>query len=173
MPVTVSDDGSVYTLSNGFVSASVDKESGDLVSLKYQGLEMMGGTTGHPHGYWSHTPARGKSTAQLSIDPKSNNGARGEVSVRGKVSKGGAGGGDGLDLEIRYALGQADSGIYTYSIFTHAPDAPATQIGEARFAAKLTADLFDFMTVDARRRKLMPTSDDCEKGTELNMKEGR
>src|SRR5215471_14053420 len=77
--VTLAEDQTAYTLSNGIVSARVDKNSGDLLSLKYKGLEMLatimgpdglpdtttdkpgtnkrgggGRYTDHQYGFWSH-----------------------------------------------------------------------------------------------------------------------
>jgi hypothetical protein len=51
VPVSVTEDAAAYTLANGIVTARVDKGSGDLVSLKYNGLEMLAtimGTDGMP-----------------------------------------------------------------------------------------------------------------------------
>src|SRR5262249_26980870 len=73
-----------YTLANGHVTAKVDKRSGDLVSLKFRGLELLSGGSGHPFGYWSHTPGRGiRAITAVTIDPAANGGERGEVSVKG------------------------------------------------------------------------------------------
>jgi len=41
------------------------------------------------------------------------------------------------------AAPRADSGVYTYSIFTHQPDYPATSIGEARFGAEPQGPAFE------------------------------
>ena len=179
-PVTVTQEGNSFTLSNGIVSAQINKTTGDLMSLKYHGLETMGHGSGHPAGYWEQTPAKAAHlSATLTIDPASNGGARGEVSVKG-ISDGkaldGAGqpGGSMLcDLEIRYTMARGESGVYTYAIFTHQPAYGATQIGESRFGAKLNARVFDWMSIDARRNKLMPTGEDWDKGAPLNMKEAR
>jgi rhamnogalacturonan endolyase len=176
-PVTTVDDGSTYTLANGIVTAKVAKRSGDLVSLRFKDLEFLSGGSGHPYGYWSHAATAPKMTQTITIDPKSNGGERGEVSIKG-VSDGrplgnGPGGSAIADIEIRYALGRGDSGVYTYSIWTHKPEYPATSVGEARFAAKLNPNVFDFMTVDAKRRKLSLKPEDWDRGTPLNMKEAR
>jgi rhamnogalacturonan endolyase len=85
----------------------------------------------------------------------------------------GPGGTAVADIEIRYALGRGDSGVYTYSIWTHKAEYPATSVGEARFAVKLNQKVFDYMTVDANRRRIMPRPEDWIKGTQLNMKEVR
>ena len=176
-PVTVSEDNSSLTLDNGIVTAQVAKRSGDLISLKYHGLETLDNVTQRQPGYWSHNAARGRPVARITIDPRTNHGERGEVSVKG-ISNGnpmgsGPGGSVIADIEIRYALGRGDSGVYTYSIFSHPTNYPATSVGEARFCAKLNDSLFDWMTVDSNRNMEMITTYDWNHGTEMNMKEAR
>jgi rhamnogalacturonan endolyase len=114
--VTVQEDEACYRLDNGIVTALVAKSSGDLVSLRYKGTEMLAtfqkpdgtpdlqkdppgasfgglnrGMTDHQYGFWSHDAmgprGTGDATARVSIDPKSNGGLRAEVSVKG-ISKG-------------------------------------------------------------------------------------
>jgi rhamnogalacturonan endolyase len=120
------------------------------------------GMTDHQYGFWSHDAMGPRGTAPtittITIDPGTNGGERAEVSVKGisKDRKMGTGPGarpDGQfvsDIEIRYTLGRGESGVYTYCIFEHKPEYPLTQLGEARFCAKL-ADFFDWMSVDAER----------------------
>ena len=175
--VGVSEDDSSFILTNGIVSARVLKRSGDLASLKFKGLELLDHTSGRPYGYWSHDTSRGERTARITIDPKDNDGERGEVSVKG-ISNGdpmgnGPGGSVIADIEIRYALGRGDSGIYTYSIFTHPTNYPGTSVGEARFCVKLSDEIFDWMTVDSNRNMKMITTYDWNHGTVMNMKEAR
>ena len=185
-PVTVSETETGFTLANGLVTAQVAKRSGDLISLKYNKLELLEAGSGHPYGYWSHDASRGQHSARVAIDPKTNGGALGEVSVRGVYvppadgSGGGFGGfggfgrgGTACDIEIRYTLARGLAGVYTYSVFEHRTNYPATGIGEARFAAKLNPDIFNYLNVDARRRKVMPTPEDWLAGTELNFTEAR
>jgi rhamnogalacturonan endolyase len=162
--VTVAEDESVFTLANGVMTARVSKKSGDLVSLQYKGTDMLNAKSGHAGGYWSHDTTGGVQTiTKITIDPVNNSGERAEVSVKGisggkKMGHGpgAAQGGDfPMDIEIRYALGRGDSGIYTYCTFDHLPEYPAATMTEARFAAKL-ADMFDWMTIDAQRDKAFP-----------------
>ncbi len=185
--VTVTEDANLYTLDNGIVTARIAKASGDLVSLRYKNLEMLAtfltpdglpdlakdppghnthglnrGFTDHQYGFWSHDamgPRKSaNAVARITLDPKANGGARGEVAVKGS-SKGrkmgtgpGVSGGDdttgqfAADVEIRYALGRGDSGVYTYCEFDHPADYPTSSLGEARFCAKL-ADCFDWLSV--------------------------
>lgn len=184
-PVTLTEDAETYTLNNGIVAARVSKVTGDLVSLRYGDKEMFAtGLTpdqvieakcssnpdnpnwdtptisGKAHGYWSHDAMgiRGSEPAvpSVTINPSSNGGKRGEVSVKA-VSHGrrlGTGPGTNpalgdlaVDIEIRYTLEKGMSGVYTYCIFNHPAEYPLAQFGEARYCAKL-APTFDWMSVD-------------------------
>src|SRR5262249_55971074 len=112
--VTIDDDPSAFTLSNGIVTARVSKRSGDLTAFQFKGTETLNDRSGHAGGYWSHDTTGGKETVtRVTIDPRSNGGERGEVSVKGISGgvrmghgPGAARGGDfPADIEIRYALG--------------------------------------------------------------------
>ncbi|HEY3861358.1 MAG TPA: polysaccharide lyase family protein [Verrucomicrobiae bacterium] len=174
--VTVSEDPSAYTLANGVLMARVNKRSGDLVSLQYQGLELMGRVSGHPAGYWEQSPARLRETNAVTINPARNGGERGEVSIKGFYTNSRSSFGLGsaaADIEIRYALARGDSGLYAYAIFSHGSNQPRASIGESRFAAKLNPRVFDYMIIDSRRQRLMPAAEDWDSGAQLNMKEAR
>ena len=173
--VTISQDDNLYTLANGSVTAQVSKISGNLTSLKYKGLELMG----YGAGYWEQDPSAARRySVTVTIDPAKNGGERGEVAIKGfsdgTIPLGNGPGGSTLcDIELRYALGRSDSGLYTYAIYDHPTNYPATQIGESRFCAKLNDDLFDWMTVDANRNMKLISTYDWNHGTQLNMKEVR
>ncbi len=166
-PVTLTEDAQGFTLSNGTITARIAKRNGDLSSMKYKGTEVLTNQSGRAGGYWSHdaSPAPGgpPNVSAVTIDPKTTNGDRGEVSVKaisggkklGHPAGGAADGDFPADIEIRYSLGKDDSGIYTYCIFTHLPEYPAGSIGEARYCAKLAAT-FDWLSVDAQRNKYYP-----------------
>lgn len=190
--VTITENADLYILDNGIVTARVAKTSGDLVSLRFRGIETLAtitgadglpdlqadtpganpgglnrGMTDHQYGFWSHDAMGPRGTApavaRVTIDPKTNGGARGEVSIKGisggrKMGTGPGASQDGqfiADIEIRYALGQDDSGVYTYCTFEHGPGYAASTLGEARFCAKL-ADMFDWMSIAPQRNKHFP-----------------
>jgi hypothetical protein len=190
--VTLSEDEQTWTLDNGVVKAMVAKASGDLVSIEFKGMEMLAtrmnaqgkpdleidppgatvnglnrGMTDHQYGFWSHDAMGPRDTrpavAKVTIDPKTNNGERAEVSVKGISKDRYMGTGPGAspngqfasDIEIRWALGRGDSGVYTYSIFNHPADYPATSIGEARFCAKLN-EFFDWLSAGTKYNKPYP-----------------
>ncbi len=166
--VTVTEDATGFTLSNGVITARVAKRAGDLSSLQYKGTEILTDKSGRTGGYWSHdasaAPGGPPNISAITMDPKTNNGDRAEVSVKaisggkklGHPAGGAADGDFPADIEIRYSLGRGDSGIYTYCIFTHLPEYPAGSIGEARYCAKLAAT-FDWLSVDAQRNKYYPS----------------
>src|SRR5262245_17512989 len=102
-PVTVADDGQTYTLSNGIITARISRTSGNLMSLVYKGTETLD-RNDRNSGYWSHSAASDQGFEKITIDPKTNNGERGEVAVKG-ISNGdqmgsGPGGSMIADIEI-------------------------------------------------------------------------
>jgi rhamnogalacturonan endolyase len=182
--VRISEDDSAYTLSNGIVSARIDKKSGDLLSVRFKEMEMLatiygadgrpdttidkpganlrgGGHryTDHQYGFWSHDTEGPHTMNRITIDPASNGGERAEVSIKGisdgKPMGAGPGGNFISDVEIRYTLERNVPGLYTYSIFEHQTDYPASSLGEARFCAKLN-DFFDWMSVGPKYNKPYP-----------------
>lgn len=187
--VTVTDDGPTYTLCNGYITAKINKRTGDLVSLKTSktttpNVELMGYVSGHHAGYWEQSPAlAAREVTAITIDPKNVNGQRGEVSIKGysdgksilgpNPTAAGQGGGLIADLEIRYTLERGAKGIYTYAIFTHQDSYPAGSVGESRFGFKLNGAVFDWMSIDKQRNFLMPSGADWDAASDLNMKEAR
>jgi rhamnogalacturonan endolyase len=175
--VVVWENGSTYTLDNGIVAAAVAKRSGDLLSLRYHGVEMLDNVSQRQAGYWSHNTERGQRTARITIDPTLNGGERGEISLKcianGNQMGSGPGGSVIADIEIRYTLARGDSGVYTYSILSHPTNYPGTSLGEARFCMKLNDNLFDWMTVDSNRNMQMISTYDWNHGKPMNMKEAR
>ena len=110
--VAVVDDGKAFTLSNEYITAVVDRVSGDVTSLKVKNLELMGYGSGRHAGYWEQSPARAaRLQARVTIDPKGNGGERAEVSVKGYADRKPLAGMI-CDLEIRYSMGRGDKGEF-------------------------------------------------------------
>jgi len=169
-PVTLAEDQSSFTLANGYVTARIEKQSGTVVSLTYQDLDLLR----RGRGYWSSLGGGGAGSRRSSavrLEPAGNGGTRAEVSC--KLSYDGQPASLPADVDLRYALGRGDQGLYVYAIWEHRPGYPAFSVGEARYVVKLNPDIFDFLTVDAQRRRVMPTGYDWDHGTTLNMKEVR
>src|SRR5207302_10184330 len=104
---------------------------GTLVSLKYQGLELMAqGGGGANGGYWSSV-GRGRPgslhDASVRINPATNAGARAEVSCRLRNDP--LSPASPVDADYRYALGRGEHWLYVYSVLDHKPGSPACCVG--------------------------------------------
>lgn len=175
-PVTVVDNGSSWTLSNGIVQAMVTKNNASMPSFRFHGQEMLKASG----GTWEHTPQGAPEvTNTVTIDPATNHGDRAEVAVKGitngtfMLTRGAPGGGSLCDMEIRYSLGKGDSGIYVYAIWRHPASYPAAGTGaEDRYITRLTQD-FDWITVDKDRNMLEAAPLDWGTGVVVHAKEQR
>ena len=100
-PVTVKEDRGFFILSNGYLEATISKKTGDMTSLKVNGLETMGYVSGHHAGYWEQNPnGADRMEAKVTIDPGANGGERAEVSVKGWS--------DGKNLNFTHSPGDPD-----------------------------------------------------------------
>src|SRR6266404_2815922 len=171
--VTLIDEGTHFTLSNGIVTAKINKDSAALVEIKYKGLSLLGGMG--IDGYWT-LPATNldfgrKRTASIILNPSANKGERAIVSCKFVFD------GDPKtvpsDVEMRYSLARGDSALYLEEIWDHRPEYPKLTYPVGRFVAKLNDDIFDWMTIDSRRSMQMITAYDWNHGTVMNVKEAR
>jgi len=175
--VTVAENANSFTLDNGIVRTVINKRSGNVSSFVYKGLEVL--TNG---GIWEQTPAAAATvnglTDSVTIDPTKNGGQRGEVSVKGVTNDqvdlaGGVGGGTNMNMEIRYALGRGESGVYTYAIFSHPANYRAsTGFAESRFIFEMNRT-FDWISVDKDRNMLECAPTDWGTGVVVHAKEQR
>jgi rhamnogalacturonan endolyase len=174
-PVTVIESSESFTLANGLLSARIEKRSGTLTSLKYADLELLaqrqGGANG---GYWSSV-GRGRPGSDISdiirINPATNNGARAEISC--ELHNDPDSPNSPVDADYRYSLGRGEHWLYVYAVLHHKPGFPAFSVGEARYCLKLNPDVFDYLTIDKDRHRIMPSGYDWDHGELLNLKEAR
>jgi rhamnogalacturonan endolyase len=185
--VAIAENGASFTLTNGVVAARINKRTGDLESLIYKGLDTMGHDQGRA-GYWEQDPSAaskvGGLTQSITIDPTKNGGERGEVSIKGNTkgdrsagltpgSPGApAGGTVNCDMEVRYAMGRGDSGVYVYAVFSHPENYGALNMPESRFITKIN-QTFDWISVDADRNMLQCAPKDWGTGVVVHAKEQR
>src|ERR1043166_7622095 len=170
-PVTVAEDANAFNLDNGIVKARIDKRSGNLSSLLYKGQELLG----RGGGYWSfvgshRTLARSRTSASIVANPADNSGAQAEVVCRFAYDE--TPWALPLDIDLHCTMLRGQPAVYLHAIWDHKSQYPGFSVGEARYAAKLNP-AFDFMTIDAERRRVMPSGYDWDHGTPLNMKEVR
>jgi rhamnogalacturonan endolyase len=156
--VTVTDNGDAWTMDNGIVKATINKNNSVMSSLVYHGVEIMG-----PGGIWEQKPS-GRVTRSLTIDPASNGGERAEVAIKGVNGR--------MDIEVRYALERGVSGFYTYAEFSHQVSYPPAGEGESRFILQMNP-MMDWLSVDADRNMLMCSGQDIRAGVVIHAKEQR
>ena len=174
-PVTLTQDAESFTLGNGFLTARIAKRTGTLTSLQFQGLELIAlRGSGANGGYWSSVGrARpgGGNEAFVAVNPATNGGTFAQVTIRQANAPGSTA--SPVDVDLGYALHRGESWLYAWAIWQHAAGYPPFSVGEARYCLKLNPDVFDFLTVDAARRRLMPSPEDWDRGSPLNVKEAR
>ncbi len=186
-PVTVKDEGNVFVLDNGIVTARVNKRHAELEALIYRGADVLGHDQGRVGG-WEQDPSAaekvGGLTQSITIDPAGNGGERAEISIKG-VTKGDpkagltpgspgapAGGTVNLDLEVRYTLTRGESGVHVYAIFSHPEEYGPLNVPESRYIIRLN-QAFDWISVDADRNMLQCAPRDWGTGVVVHAKEQR
>jgi rhamnogalacturonan endolyase len=174
-PVGVSEDADSFCLSNGLVTARIVKRSGVLASLRYQGQELMAsGHGGMNGGYWSsfgRTRPDYEPRHSVTINPATNGGALAEISCQ--LNRGGNSVSAPGNIDYRYALAQGQSALYVYCILEHKPGYPFLGAGEARYCLKLSPEVFDYLSIDGERHRVMPSGKDWDQGKQLNLSEVR
>jgi rhamnogalacturonan endolyase len=175
--VVISEDADTVTLDNGIVVAAIKKANANLLSLKVRGVEFLS----KGQGYWNvygkipgqaNTQEKpGPSVLRVTQGPKSNAGRLGEVALlfeyKGQANT------VPLNIEIRYALHQGDSGLYGWTLLDHEAAFPAFNIEVSTVCLKLNPEVFDFLSVDNRRQREMVSGYDWVHGEPLNLKEAR
>jgi rhamnogalacturonan endolyase len=167
-PVRLSETAGTFVLDNGILRAEIEKHNGVLYSLEFHGKELLAGGG----GYWSSVGrGLGNRTPGTVAAVVARSAERAEISCRlGNV----AGATNiSLDTDYRYSLARGDSTIYVAAVLHHTPGTPGYGTGESRYCLKLNPDVFNFLSVDAGRQRLMPTGYDWDHGTQMNVKEAR
>ena len=155
-PVTITDNGTTWTMDNGIVKITVLKNNGNMQTILYHGVSIVGRSE-----YWERTPS-GQVTPSVTIDPATNGGQRGEVAVKGVNAP--------MDIEVRYVLERGVSGFYTYAQYTHPASYPNGGFGENRFILQMNPT-FNWLSVDKDRNQLMISNEDQRSGTVIHAKE--
>lgn len=170
-PVVLRPDRASFTLANGLVTARISRENGRLQSLVYHGVEFM---AAHEGGYWSSVGkgrAGYETESLVLIHPATNEGARAEIAFRQFNDPHSPE--TGLDAEYRYELGRGEPGLHVSAVFSHPANYPVYGVGEARYCLKLNPEVFDFLSIDTNRQRLMPSGYDWDHGITMNLKEAR
>jgi len=163
-PITLTTSGNNIILNNGIVDMTINKTSATVSSLTYSGMSMF--ASGF---YWSWTPNIEYYPANceytLVVDPATNGGTYAEVKFIAPYTPTGPDSA-AWDVEIHYSLLQGSPGFYAAAILSRPTTYPAYTMGEWRGAIKLNTAVFDWLSVDSTRNKMMATETDWENGTQ-------
>jgi rhamnogalacturonan endolyase len=166
-PVKCVETENAFTLDNGILRAEIGKRTGNLDSLKFRGKELLA----QNGGYWSSVGRVSRGTPGQAASVLLNTPDRAEVSCR--IGNVGGATNIPLDTDFRYSLGRGESVLHVAAILHHAPGNPAYETGESRYCLKLNPQVFNFLSVDKDRQRLMPSGYDWDHGTQMNLKEAR
>lgn len=166
-PVKCTETAHTFILDNGILRAEIEKHNGRMSSLVYQGRELLA----QNGGYWSSVGRNNGGPSGHVASILMNTSERAEVScqfgnVAGHTNA-------AMDSDYIYSLGRGQSVIYVAAVLHHDPGTPRYGTGESRYCLKLNPDVFNFLSVDARRQRLMPSGYDWDHGKQLNLKEAR
>jgi rhamnogalacturonan endolyase len=156
-PVVIYQNAKLFGLANGYVTATISKASGEILSLRFEGRELLAGADGavkadrRAPGTWCNSLVSDAVTDRIVIDPSANQGDRGEVSISGGAS---------LSVDIRYSLGRGDYGLYACQILSHPGNFPPGRFSSGGFQLRLDPKLFDNLTAGKAHAHAIPSAED-------------
>lgn len=173
-PVTLTQSGGIYTLSNGILTARIEGKSAAILTMTYKGIDLLG--QGYrENGYWSmpgtHYHFGPHPTVTIIDNPAKNGGARATIGIQFNYD----GGAETVpaDVGIHYSLARGGQALYLEEIWNHKPSFPKLSFPVGRIAVKLNDSVFDWMTINAKHNLKMITAYDWDHGITLNLKEAR
>ena len=159
--VTLTDNGTTVTVGNGIVSIVCIKASGIIDKINYtfnntgtpQTLDLLAGGSGNNAGqlYWENSNNQGLAfTYSLVADPAANGGNYAEIALSTTSETNSV-------LEVHYSLTRGSTGFYVTAIWYHRSIDGAFGLGECRDNI-YAGSIFNWMSVDAQRNRLMQVS---------------
>jgi Polysaccharide lyase family 4, domain III/Polysaccharide lyase family 4, domain II/Rhamnogalacturonate lyase family len=174
-PVTAYMTGKNAALANGIVTATIDPGSATILSLRYQGLEMISQTGRHKTIYFSMNGDKGYtgfSGCTFSITTRTSDMV--DISCksvyspeRPKMYP--------CDVDIHYVLRRGESGLYVYALLDHPAGYPELNANIFRLVWSMPEYqgnwLMEKIYVDAARHWSLPTPADFAKAEATPIKE--
>ena len=157
--ITLTSTSTTATMSNGIVSISMTKSSGQITAINYtfnntganQTLNLL---SGNPNGgklYWEHSNNQGMVfTYAVVVDPATNGGDYAEISLYSTTQA-------NMPFAVHYSMRRGSPGFYVTAIWTHDSTNGDFGMGECRNNI-YAGSIFNWMSVDATRNKLMQVS---------------
>lgn len=155
-------------LNNGIVKATITKNTGEITSLIYKGLEMVSTSGNKTNVYYDWTSSYGfEKMFNCTFSVKKLTDSIADVSFK-RVFTPETGHVTPADMDIHFVLRKGDTGLYTYSILEHQPAYPKVDLGSWRMVWWLGNDgqknVCEKMYVDSLRHWEMPSPYDYANG---------
>jgi len=157
--VTLTDSGSTVTIGNGIVSILCTKSGGTINQINYtfnnngstQTLNLLSGGNNGGKLYWENSNNQGLTfTYSLIADPVTTGGNYAEIALSTTSESNSV-------LEVHYSLLRGSTGFYVTAIWYHRSIDGAWGMGECRDNI-YAGSIFNWMSVDAQRNRLMEVS---------------
>ncbi|MDQ2800165.1 MAG: polysaccharide lyase family 4 protein [Armatimonadota bacterium] len=172
-PVTLTREGRHVILANGIVTATIDTNSAAVVSLKYQGREMVSAAGRHTRIYFSLSGgAAYEQPSHCVYSVTQQRPDHVDISCKRVYSPGDK---QPWDIDIHYVLRRGGSGLYVYAVVSHPAAYPDAVMGEWRMVWSMPNDganaLLDHIYVDDLRHWQMPSPYDFAHAEPTGIKE--
>ena len=157
--VTLTSTSTTATMSNGIVSILCTKSGATINQINYtfnntgssQTLNLLSGGNNGGQLYWEHSNNQGMVfTYSVVADPATNGGDYAEISLYSTTQA-------NMPMEVHYSMRRGSPGFYVTVIWTHNSGNGAFGMGECRNNI-YAGSIFNWMSVDATRNKLMQVS---------------
>jgi lysophospholipase L1-like esterase len=161
--VSLTDNGNSFILKNDYATVTIEKKSGYITSLKYNGSNQEFLNR-------SYIDANG---GKVYFSPNSNKVIKNtsshvEVAFYDNYRSGSK---LGLDWEVRYTMLSDTRGVYYSLTNTHKSSYPDTSYSEIRLVLRLKANVFNYLQVEDNVARVMPSAADQNKCVEKGPKE--
>jgi rhamnogalacturonan endolyase len=169
-PVVMKDAGGTVELSNGKITATLNKRGSTITSIKLGAHELVSskGVYYSMGGGKSYRQPTGATYRVVKQTP--------EIAEVSFLQKWKPGSPQAVDIEVHYVLKRGESGIHTYAILDHPADYPDSGVGEWRMVWGMPAKngrewLMEKIRVDKLRAWEMPSPADLSKAKPTGIKE--
>lgn len=164
--VTLEENENLAILSHGIITATIQKDSASIQSLRYRDTEFIRQERGG--AYYSMDGGR---NFRVPADCSFRIHQRTSETIDIAMLQPWKNHAQAVDIEIHYVIRAGTSGLYTYAVLRHPAHYPATKFGEWRMVWKLPSDLLDTICVDRLRFRKMPTAYDFSRAKPTDITE--
>jgi rhamnogalacturonan endolyase len=168
------DEDAAVVLDNGIIRATIQKTNAHLSSILFHHVEMLTDEPKKEHFYYELNASGGLEMADsctFSVTTRTPD----FVDLCFKKTWSPDAGENPVDIEIHYALGRGNTGIYSYSVLEHKPDYPDFSLGLWHVIMRLAHDdrnfLFENIYINDQKHGPTPTFEDYTKAEQTGIKE--